>query len=393
MTLPNGRHPHARWTSTELLDDISSHGIRAVKIWMDGDPFDGGQWCWSPEWWTGEEPFSCEFGQYGFENMADFWGHPGIDIYTIRFQNIAWASREYGANLDPSTPPKLKRVTFAGEPTYWIARELLARFGHLDKTIIITDWEQDWGIQGQDCRGTDINGRWLYPWDDASPWYSNECWEQYDFDTCGEMLIKERLAYVRETIERRQMAVNAARAEFPDVNLRILTGPIVNRYPANFEESDLGISLTEEISTLDPQPDIILLSFWHRRSTITEALDYIEAETGYPRNRIYVDELGEWKESNQYRRIYDEGRRAACWGVELLNVWLWRETWCSDLRSDGTQHQHGLFYHTNLDQCVGRTSVEFGDPRPGYYAVQDLIDFVPTEAACLEVAALPPTRQ
>ena len=175
VTWANGVHPHAMWTSTELLDDISSHGIRAVKVWLDGDPLDGGPWCWSPEYWTQDEPFSCAMGQYGYENMTAFWRHPGIDTYVVRFQNLAWSIREYVAQ-HPDKPPALGGITFAGEPTYWIARELLERFGRLNKVIIFSDWEQDWQIQGQGGRGTDREGRWMYPWDAADPWYSDGCW-------------------------------------------------------------------------------------------------------------------------------------------------------------------------------------------------------------------------
>jgi len=382
MTLRNAVHPHAMWTSLEVLDDISSHGIRSVKIWLDGDPLDGGPWCWSPAYWTRDDPFSCNMGQYGFEDMNLFWSHPGIDVFTVRFQSKAWSIQEY-VSQRPDKPPRLGGTTFANEPTYWIARELLKRFGDLDKTIIFADWEQDWAIQGQGSQGTDNQGRWLYPWDNADPWYSDGCWEEYDYDTCGEMVVRDRLAYVRWVIEERQRGVEMARAEFPDAILRIEHTVVLNRYPANFEESDLGIALAEEVKTLDPQPDTVSLSFWERTSTIVEALDYVEAVTGYPRDKIYVDELGEWKEWAQYERIHNEGRRAICWGVTKLNIWMWRQTWRGN--------NHGLFYQLNADSDPNDTVI-FGDPRPGYYAVQDLIAFRPTEAECAEIFLLPPTR-
>jgi hypothetical protein len=112
---------------------------------------------------------------------------------------------------------------------------------------------------------------------------------------------------------------------------------------------------------MDPQPDYITLSFWSRAWSIVDALDWVQSVTNYPRYRIFVDELGEWKDNKQYDHIYNNSMAARCWGVDLVNIWLWKQTW--------RERNYGLF-----EQLDGIGLVEFGDPRPGYWALRDLID-------------------
>jgi hypothetical protein len=390
-------HPYARWTTEELLDDIASHGINAVKIWFKGDPGDmGGEWCWSPYYWEQEEPFSCAFGTYGLEDMDAVWSHPAIDVYIMRFQNTCWSSREHNScSLISWEDCKLSGTTFAGEPTYDIARMLLDKYGHLNKTILIGDWEQDWSYRGQNSRGYDDEGNMRFPWRDAGKWYYEDCIEENDYQTCGEWLVEERYAYVRKILIRRQEAVLKARAEFPDAALRVEHYFIFNRYPGNIDVTGLGYTMIDMVRSIPRrlQPDRAAISFWHRDTTIVEALDWAQQELNWPRHRFFVDEFGEWRENDQYLRIYNEGRRAMCWGVNVLAVWTYKQTWCGKTKS-GAPKSHSLFYQLNCPKPSEdpQQPVQFGQPRPGMQAVWDLIDFVPTSDECEEILGLPPTR-
>lgn len=376
-------HPFARWTTEELLDDISSHGIRGVKIWMRGDPFDGtGSWCWSPEYWAGEEPFSCQGGEYGLEDMYEVFAHPGIDVYMIRFVSDQWSIQEHnscGVDLSKCT---LSGKTFANEPTFDLAVTFLERYGHLDKTIIFTDWEQDWQARGQNSRGYDDQGNMLFPWADANPWYSSTCWEEYGYQECGEQLVEQRWQYVLDRTERRQMAIEQARALYPRANLRIVHELIVNRYPANFDPTDLGYYLVEAIPTLEYRPDFIGISYWNR-APIEEAIRYITEVTGYPSYRIIIDELGEKDTSQQYDRIWNEGRVARCLGVRVIAVWMWKQTFCAK-NKDGSVKNHGLFEQLNCPKPSDfpQQPVQFGEPRPGLEAAQGLQRWEYSEEEC-----------
>jgi hypothetical protein len=369
-------HPHALWTTKELTDDVRMNGITAIKIWMKGDPFDGGEkWCWSPDYWDVEQNghFSCAFGDYGFEEMADVWVNSGITTFTLRFTSIAWSSSMHGS-CTPSSP-KLCEATgqaITEEPTYDIARTFLERFGDLPITVIFTDWEQDWPLRGLGSRGYDEEGRMRFPWTDHNPWYSNECFEQYSYQECGEMLLEERWNYMKSVIERRQLAVMRARAEHPNANMRVMHAAVFNRYANFFKPEDLGSSILDVIMEIPVRhrPDLLFISFWDRRGTITEALDWAEAKTHYPRHRFGIDELGEWREAEQYDRIYNTVREAWCWGVDLVNIWMWKQTW-HDLTKRGVEKNYGLFYRDDPEPNV---RFEFGAPRPGWYAVQDLLN-------------------
>jgi hypothetical protein len=380
-------HPYARWTTEELLDDIASHGFNAVKIWFKGDPLDGmGEWCWSPPAWDEEErggPFSCAFGDYGLEDMAAVWSHPAIEVYTMRFISEAWSIREHNAR-GPNDRPQNSGITFANEPSYHLARALLEKIGHLPKVIVFADWETDWHARGQNSRGYDDEGNMLFPWDDAGDWWSDECWDSYSYQECGEMLVAERWSYVLRSIQRRQAGIEAARAEFPRSLLRVLHALIVNRYPGNIKETDLGYHLVEHIDELEYRPDLIALSFWDRETSIRDALRWIHEQTGYPYERITVDEFGEWRDKDQFERIWNEGRQARCLGVRNLNVWMWKQTWCGTKPPNYENRQHGLFEQTNCPKPSEdpQQPVQFGTARPGLQAALDVLSFEPNEIEC-----------
>lgn len=402
-------HPYARWTTQELVDDVASHGISALKLWYMGDPFDGtGSWCWSPYYWGRDvtlcedceamdselcemfpdecqecldtcvdeppEPFSCAFGNYGLDDMMNVWSDAGIDTFVLRLSSEAWSVQE-STSCSPSTSCNLAGISFANEPTYDIARTFLERYGDIDATIIIGDWEQDWAIRGQASMGYDDEGFMLFPWADAPAWYSEGCIEELGYQECGEQLVSGRGSWVRRMIMNRQAGVLRARAEHPGSALKVAHAVIFNKYPANFDETDLGLYVIDLILQIPKElrPDYIGLSFWYRRSDVADALTWAERKTGYPRNRFYVDELGEHLSGRQYDRIYDQTMSAWCWGVDLVNVWMWKQTWFGYTNA-GNQKNHGLFEQLNWEDHEAQEKVQFGPPRPGYYAIQDLIN-------------------
>ena len=77
------RKPVTRhFTTKELLDDISSHGIRIVKLWLEGNPFDGaGRWGWTTPW--GVEMPGMGSHEAIYEDMDEVWRHPGVDVYRV----------------------------------------------------------------------------------------------------------------------------------------------------------------------------------------------------------------------------------------------------------------------------------------------------------------------
>jgi hypothetical protein len=381
-------HPSRQyWTTKELLDELESHGVSAAKLWLDSDPFSQtGEFCWTPNWLLDEREPVCYEHDEGTEDMDLVWRHPAIDTYLVRFQAQMWSAREYGCGTNQPSG-----ISFANEPTYDIAYRLLQRYGWKDAVIIFGDWEQDWQIRGQNCNGPMPNGNWSYPWLDAPTWMKEPCIQScieetgqsrsFCFHRCGDQIIAERADMVRRILERRQAAIEAARAAFPRARLRIFHAATVNKYPANLVDDRTQITVTEMINTLEHRPDFIALSFWRRDIPITEVLDWIRENTGYHGNRIIIDELGSSRPAEQYERLFNETRRAWCWGVNLVGWWTWKQTWCGDPR------QHGLF--EQLQPCSGK--VEFGDPTPGYQALRDLLDQPFDRSECEAILELPPT--
>ena len=360
------------WTTKELLDDLDDHNIRAVKLWFRGNPFDGsGSWSWVEPWGVQQGPMGSD--DILAEDMGLVWQHPNIDVYTVRFINDAWSIDEQGCGTDLAP-------VFSNEPTYEIAKGLFQRYGNLPKTIIINNWEADWGVKGRLCRGLNDDGLWEYPWNDAGEWWSTVCIGDMVADgiapeaaymACGDALIDQRIGWVAKSIERRQRGIQRARREFPHARLRILGAVTVNHGPWNESPDDPGITtVTELIPFLDPQPDLIGLSFWGTGSHITDALDWVQGITRYPRIRFFVDELGARSDAQQDTRIATESNLARCWGVRLINIWMWKQTWCGHVTDNGSHRYEGIFYQAQ--PCAGK--VIFDGPRPGYWALRDLID-------------------
>ena len=142
-----------------------------------------------------------------------------------------------------------------------------------------------------------------------------------------------------------------------------MTSAIVNRFPSNMGElpsQDVPV-LAERISDMKHRPDLIGLSYWRGEEDPTPTLEWLESVTGYPPARIYVDEVGatEGKQAERLRRFIPK-----IWefGVKIINVWMWRQTWCGD-------KNHGMWQQ--LQPCEGR--VIFGDQTDGLQVIQDFI--------------------
>lgn len=408
VTLPRsvgvtGYHPPYLRTFANQMDRF---GIHTVTIWLDDNPV-GRDWCWHMD--GGIE--TC------WDNRAkveDFWTDPNIDTVFVRFDSLAWAGYEKGSQLSGAQAG----VTFATEPTYDIAYALLSEYGDLDKTIVFVDWEQDWGIVGQGGFGTYstgvLAGMHRYPWLDSSPWYgyplvpypwevnlSNGCigdcmddggTQDACYLTCGDMMLADRARFVKSEIERRQVEVEQARAEFPDATLRIYSAAVVNNTPYQAHDLRPVTTVSEMIPTMEHKPDLIGVSYWAFDVPITDVLDWVQQTTGYDRRSIFVAEIGAPKEAEQYERIFNETRRAWCWGVGPVNIWIWKQTYsCSELRPNGLEIRNfGLFYQRH--PCdTGR--IKFKGKRPGLYALQDLLTYNFNEDECPEILALPPTRE
>jgi len=360
------------FTTFELLQEMTRHDIRAVKIWLETDPFDGmGTWCWETPWGQQICHDQCEHNcdpdapcnvVFDGEEMRRVWTHPGVDVIFLRPTSPMWSIPEYGCMANEA-------VTIADAPYYEITRKLYEEFWWRDLTVILGDWEQDWVVRGRGCKN------WDYPFADARPWYTTDCQTQCSDGggteeqcrrDCGNQILRQRAKWLSDLLEGRQEAVARARREaWIQLGFRpkltVLHAAVVNKYPANAREDEAPFTkVTEIIPTLKHKPDLIGLSFWKQSEYLGETLDWIQKTTGYPKARIYLDEIGWFADDNQYDRIYNTVSRYWNWGGRLAFVWLWRQTWCGENR--------GLF--EQVEPCEGK--VEWGEPTGGYLAVKDL---------------------
>jgi hypothetical protein len=243
--------------------------------------------------------------------MLRFWREVPQEVIFYRPQWFAWTGIE-----DTDT----MRLTHVQGDFYAIARRLYQEIGYRRLTVILTDWEQD---------------------------------HLYD----------EYPEYTLDRIEQRQADVMRARREaFLELGhrpeLRVMHAVIVNSYPANGGTD--GGTLAERIPDLTYRPDLIGLSYWSKGSDPVETLEWLRDVTGYGPGRIYIDELGAI-ESQQADRFASYIPDFWEWGAPVVNVWLWKQTWC-----DGNM---GLF--KQQQPCAGRVS--WGEPTDGYYAISELM--------------------
>ena len=354
-----GFHEEEYFTNADLAAEVRQHGFEALKLWSDISPFTGmGPWEW--EHFCGQQYISNHNG----ENMAEFWSAPGLRVITARFQH--WCYWEGAC------------CAFTWAPTYEITKRLLDEFGHLDKVIIFADWEQDWWPQG--CADLDPDVPYQFPFEHYDPWYSGECitgcvrfggTQEDCTQQCGEKLVEARFRELLDRIQWQQRGVERARREYfyehlKHPKLRVMHAVVVNRFPGRVLPHETWPTLAERISGLTSKPDLIGVSYWVRGQDPQVALDWIKETTGYPRYRIYIDEFG-GLEDEQVQRYEDYIPAFRDWGIRLINIWAWKQTW--DAPDDPTKHW-GLWKRLGRDE---NGVMQFGEPTAGYYKLQELL--------------------
>ena len=343
------------FTTKDLFDELAAHDIRIVKLWLENSPFDGVcRWRWATPWGIWMDGMGSR--EILYEDMDLVWRHPDIDIIVVRFVHEAWTATETGCS--GWTGP-----TFAQEPTEKIAKKLLRRYGDQNKVVIISNWEGDNQWRGSGCNQPD-----QAMWDDASSWYSNECLNSRTVEECAELLCRDRMKYVKKQTEARQVAVERARAAYPNATLRVFHSLVVS----DFDELPgfFGLNLTKDmIPTLDHQPDFIGVSYYRKhQKSITEVAEYIHQHTGHPPERLYIDEVGaaETTEGRQYDRLTMVIDEAFTVGYTFACAWLWKQTW-HDWTARGKPKNFGMFRWMTT---AGK--VEWGEPNSGLQAIHEL---------------------
>ena len=306
----NNPAPLRQMTNLDFAWDTWAHGFNVIKLWARQHPFCGGSGDWTWSTYYGVELTTPEHGCVG-EDMMRFWREVPQEVIFYRPMWDNWSTDE---TLEDGA-----RLTHMQGDFYAIAKRLYKEIGYRNITIVLTDWEQD-------------HLYLAYP------------------------------EYTIERIEQRQADVMRARREaFLELGyrpkLRVMHSVIVNQYPANGGKS--GNMLAEQIPKLKHRPDLIGLSYWSKGTDPVETLDWLRSVTGYGRGRIYIDELGA-TEGQQAERFASYIPAYWEWGAPVVNVWLWKQTWC-----DGNM---GLWKQSQ--PCAGK--VTWGDPTDGYYVLQEL---------------------
>lgn len=307
----------AHATSYEILDEVASRGFGGLKLWMDAVPFEGmGEWCWR----TYYDVELC--ANYTTEDLdlERFWESlPDGFVLTLRPQSTAWSWSEATPCMDGGQPG----VQMALADYYAIASRLYELIGDRKVTVILTDWEQDW----------------------------ISCYEPW-----GQDFVLRILDHRQADIERARREAFLERGHRP--KLRVTHAVVLNKNPWNAPDWPYPY-LAERLKELERQPDYAGISYWHTGVDPAEILDWYRQATAYPKHRMYIDEFG-GEESRQVQRFNDYLPAFRAWGINLINVWMWKQTWC-DSRNLGLWKQS--------QPCVGK--VTFTEPTEGYYTLED----------------------
>lgn len=309
--------------NSKSVDDIAAHGITAVQLWPRAHPSDE----YSDLFCHTEPPWACDP-----VDMGHVWGNPLIDVVVIR--PMFWIGVEDTCNNT--------RAAVLETGSYGLyAEQILEKWGHIDKIVVLVNWEADWQLRGVSCRE---DNECVNPiWDD---WYTSReddgcigeckaakaedptaCWLNSCGVTCKIACCNqarwERLEDLRYWFNDRQRGVEEARAKYPESKMTILHGIVVNH-----TSNDWVPNVTRDlIPTLEYQPDLIGVSHWDKDQDITQALDYVKNHTGHVYTDIFVAEIGavEAEYGDQYERIMDQGTKAIEWGSNLVLVWTWKQ--------------------------------------------------------------------
>jgi len=368
-----------RFSNLDLAYDVRSHGFRVLKVWIDNHPLDGDTQplCYdiwgehSPQegpWWCeydmleydqSHHPYHHRVGESNpqFEDMIRFWQAAPVDVVFVRFHR--WGYSEGKCMALTTNTPWYALTTRLYEIAWW-----------RDLTIVFAPWEQDWWPWGCDDGDGDPTN-WRPPFQYVSQRWLQDCLAEHTEEECGFKVVERRYKYVVEKMEQRQREVERARREAFErlghmPKLRVMTAVVVNRYPHNQREYERasGIpTMAERVAGMKNKPDLIGLSYWLKGHDPAETLDWLQGVTQYPRYRIYIDEVGGIEGRDQAQRLADYIPAFWEWGVKVVNVWMWRQTW----------HDSGI--NRGLwQQLTTEGRVEWGEPTDGYWVLQDLLD-------------------
>jgi len=345
----NGQLNH--FTTGELFDELAGHGIRAVRLWLSADYWEGIEHPTNPLLYT--------YPDYPimYEDMNRVWAHPQIDVIVVIFLSPAHSDWEEGCRGG-------QNVAWANEPTYKIADFLFRHFGHLDKTIIFANPETD-----NQWRGFDCVEPWEFNFETMALVGPEPCTEEETIEACVYRHAMARMDLAQRKIEARQIAIEQARAEHPGATLRILNSMTVHVFtPEQAEGKYLGKFALRDMK-FEHDPDIIGASVWGGGDVdVANAIWQIRKYTGYPAERIFIDQVGanETWHGKQYQVLMDRIPQAFDAGVNLAMVWMWRMTWHHFGDAERPRNK-GMFEWLTTE---GR--VEWGAPNSGLEAIYEL---------------------
>jgi len=311
--------PH-HFTTGELFDELAGHGIRSVRLWL------------TVPYWDGiEAPGYNPTRNYNpiFEDMAEVWGHPDVDIIVVIFTGVEHALIEPGCQSGTN-------MSWTLEDTARIAHFFFQHFPDQDKTIVIANPETDNQWRGFDCvepDEIDFDSFW-------GPARQQECFDSKTLEECVYEMAMIRYDYAIRRVEERQKIVQEVRDMYPEATLRLRTSMTISQTVPN--DKYFGHYALERVHEMEFQPDYIGLSYWRNHGrTIQEAVDHIYELTGYPPERIFLDQAGqnEKKFGRQYPVFMKRALDAWDSGIDLVLFWMWRQTWHA---YGGTEDDKGL---------------------------------------------------
>jgi len=346
---PRGNGMLDHFTTKELFDDMASHGLRAVRLWLSV-PYDDGMRVNHND--CGDSWIADAY----YEEMREVWEHPDIDVIVIIFVAENYSVWDIGCSGTPE-------ISWAHEPTYEIAKFFFENFGDQKKTIIFTNPEIDNLWRGFTCFEP-----WQAMWDFWPDSRVDECLAMKTQEECAYDLSMTRMFYTKMKIERRAEAVQRARAEYPDATIRIGSAMTISATTrrAKYFYTTFMHSMYKHLTH---QPEWIGLSHWKGDgTTLEEAVNNVMRLTGYPVERIFLDQFGMFEkyDGKQYNLIYNKGVEAFDLGINSLFVWIYRQPW-HNFDDQGRPLNRGMFQWLTTE---GR--VEWGAPTSGLRAIQEL---------------------
>jgi len=232
--------------------------------------------------------------------------NPGIKLLLIRplarvsLDYYNCAGEEYGSEV-------WENADF-GQITY----DLLKKYGNLScrdgepLDIILQNWEADWQAKGAACR-------------DATPLPSREYRAMHMYETW-------------------QTGMEWARSQFPDAQLRVFFGLVVNH---RLDDKYPWTVTRDMIPNMEHKPDLIGLSYYGDQGDETpqQAVDTVRLHTGYPLSRMYWSEYGvSEKYKGRQAEIFETViPQMAVTGLRPMIIWDWKQYLPGRFKDDGSR--------------------------------------------------------